>query len=378
MKCLIFLLLIGSWSCQPKNINENQISKIGTKSFKWYDRERVDEYYGGFRLINVQVWYPADSNESNKNYPLAPYYYEIDSTHKKLGHWTAEDYQFVSKIKTNSYVNHPISTDQSKFPVILLSPSLGGNISQYTYYAEYLAERGFIVVGVNHLYESEYVVDNNMNVFPANLTFHDSLKLLDIPSQITAEKYREVKGARHLVLGEDLIFCLNKLEEINQSEFSGQLDLQNIGAFGHSIGGAASIYASYLDERFDVILDIDGTPPTIALKNGINAPFMFIEDLTDYKNHKGYKKMHQRRSSFCEINSADSYRILIGGINHNSFLDINYHTAQSSDEKKKVLELLRKTAQYIDQFFSHYLKGTELDLTEIKSDSLEIIKYEKD
>ena len=72
----------------------------------------------------------------------------------------------------------------------------------YTYYAEKLAKCGFVVVGINHLYESEYVIDNNMNIIPANLAFHDSLKTLDIPKQITAEKYREVKGIRQKVLGE--------------------------------------------------------------------------------------------------------------------------------------------------------------------------------
>ena len=57
-------MMIVFWSCQPTSLGENQVSKIGTKSFKWHDTEREDEYYGGFRLINVQTWYPADSNES--------------------------------------------------------------------------------------------------------------------------------------------------------------------------------------------------------------------------------------------------------------------------------------------------------------------------
>jgi len=377
MKGLIILFLIGVWSCQPKDISENHIPKIGTKYFIWHDTERIDEYYGGTRMINVQIWYPTDIRDSNKTFPPAPYYYQIDKIHKNLDHWTDEDYQFVSEIQTNSVIGPPVKSAKSKYPVILLSPSLGGNMSQYTYYAEYLTKSGFVVVGVNHLHESEYVIGHEMNVFPSNLAFHDSLKQLEIPSQITAEKYREVKGVRHRVLGEDLIFCLNKLEEINESEFEGLLDLENVGAFGHSIGGAAVIYASFLDQRFDAILDIDGTPPTVALKQGINAPFMFIEDLTDYNNHVGYKKMHQRRSSFCEINAADSYRILIGETSHNSFLDINYHSAQSEAEKKKVLALLQKTANYMNQFFSHYLRGAKLDITEIQTDSLEVIKYEK-
>ena len=131
------------------------------------------------------------------------------------------------------------------------------------------------------------------------------------------------------------------MEEINTAEFEGRLDLEKIGAFGHSIGGAASIYTSLLDKRIKAVLDIDGTPPTAALESGMTVPFMFIEDLTDYENHEGYKKMHQRRAEFCEINSSESFRILIGGTNHNSFLDINYHSASDENEKGKSIRCVK-------------------------------------
>ena len=369
MRYTLFLLLIVFLGCQSKKIEENQNSKIGTKSFKWEDSERVDSYYGGNRLINVQIWYPTNFDEQVKQYTYSKYYYEIDNVYKKLENWTDEDYQIVSKIPTESFINCPISEKQPKYPVLLLSPSLGGNISMYTYYAEQLAKSGFVVVGINHLYESEYVIDNNMNVMPVNVAFHDSLKTLNIPKQITAERYREVKGIRQKVLGEDLVFCMNKLEEINTNEFGGRLDLQKIGAFGHSIGGTASIYASLLDKRIKAVLDIDGTPPTVALENGIAVPFMFIEDLTDYENHEGYKKMHRRRAAFCEINSSESFRILIDGTNHNSFLDINYHTAQDENERKKALGILQQTTNYMLQFFNHFLKQDEMSLRGVKTDS---------
>ena len=377
MRYILLLPLIVFLGCLSKKTEENQNSKIGTKSFKWKDSERVDSYYGGNRLLNVQIWYPAIFDEQIKQYANSQYYYEIDNAYKSLENWTDEDYQFVSKIPTKSFINCPISEKQSKYPVLLLSPSLGGNISMYTYYAEKLAKCGFVVVGINHLYESEYVIDNNMNIIPVDLAFHDSLKTLDIPEQITAEKYREVKGIRQKVLGEDLVYCISKLEEINTDEFEGRLDLEKIGAFGHSIGGAASIYASLLDKRIKAVLNIDGTPPTAALESGITVPFMFIEDLTDYENHEGYKKMHQRRAEFCEINSSESFRILIGGTNHNSFLDINYHTASNESEKEKALDVLNQTTDYMLQFFNHYLKQDEISLGETKTDSLEIIKFEK-
>jgi len=372
MKFIYFFTFVTLLGCTSNSVKEELSFTIGTKSFIWTDNNRTDVTYGGKRLVNVQIWYPSDSSLSSIK---TPYYYKIDKAFNHLSNWTNEDYLFVSKISTNSFKNSSISKKQSNFPVLFLSPSLGGNFSMYTYYAEHLVKSGFVVVGVNHLYESEYVINHKNKVISANLKFHDSLKTLDIPKQITAEKYREVKGLRQKVLGEDLVFCISKLKEVNVNQFEGRLDLNKIGTMGHSTEGSASIYASLLDKRIKAVLNIDGTPPTVAMENGLTVPFMFIEDLTDYKNHKGYKKMHKRRSDFCKLNTADSYRILIAETNHNSFLDINYHAAKNSSEKKKALDVLKKTQGYMLQFFNHYLKNKELNIKTTQSNSLEIIAY---
>jgi dienelactone hydrolase len=230
-------------------------------------------------------------------------------------------------------------------------------------------------MGINHLYESEYVIDEFGNTHPANITFHDSLKTLEIPGQITADQYREVKGKRQKVLGEDIIYGLNQI--LNDSFFREHVDKDRIGAFGHSIGGAAAIYASILDDRIKTVLDLDGTPPSLALENGISAPFMFVEDLTDYVNHQGYAKQHARRKNFCSNNKSESWRILIGGANHNSFTDMGYIFGENEQEKGQALEFLKLTSGYMHSFFSHHLNAQEMDLKEMKSDTLEIIHFPK-
>ncbi|MFY0689287.1 MAG: hypothetical protein JXQ90_19105 [Cyclobacteriaceae bacterium] len=355
-------------SKQAYLVSEN----LGVKQFIWHDHNRLDEIYGGDRIINAQVWYPANDISSERT----PYYYKIDSVWKNLNHWSEEDFESVSKVMTKSYLNSPISSGSSTYPLIIFSPSLGGNLSQYTYYAEQLASRGFIVLGLNHLYESEYVLDKSSLIFTANHAFHDSLKTLEIPKQITAEAYRKAKGQRHKVLGLDIIFSLNQL--LKEPFFKTRIDLSKIGAFGHSIGGASVIYASMLDDRIKAVIDLDGTPPTFAFDQGLSVPFLFIEDLTDFQNHPGYAKLHQRRNNFCQFNKSDSWRILIAEANHNSFLDTHYFLENDIEAKRKALKFHQLTANFMSSFFDSHLNDRPILLEAIDSDTLKVLCFIKD
>ena len=371
---IIFLnfLMFGCHTSSQAQVQEDFL--VGVRYFQWQDDQRSDPYYGGKRLINVQVWYPIASSVKPQNFKKAPYYYQIALAYSKLHNWSQADAQMVQKIPTAALVDAPLPNTSTKYPLIIFSPSLGSHVAQYTYYAERLAKAGYIVAGVNHLYESQYVVDSQKRIFTANHRFHDSLKTLQIPAQITVDKYREVKGLRQEVLGQDLIFCLDQLKK---SIFTQSINFNKVGAWGHSVGGAAAIFASFKDPRFSAVLNLDGTPPSVAMQEGIKTSFMFIEDLTDYKNHPGYKKLHKRRNNFCKKVSKNAYRVLLAGTNHNSFLDINYHTAHSKAQRQKLLKVLRTTLYYMQGFFDRYLKAQPFALKAGKTKEVEVFTFEK-
>lgn len=378
MRFFLILSLLFS-NCQnelpPASIPQKKAEEVGTKYYQWIDTSRADHYYGGQRMVNVQVWYPADLSDTSRQYPTGPYYYKLDEAYTSL-RWSRRDLVESEQILTATRLDAPMANQDGGYPLILLSPSLGGNMSHYSYYAERLAAAGFVVAGVNHLYESQYVISPEQQVIPANLTFHDSLKTLDIPSEITADEYRAVKGIRQQVLGEDLLFTLNQLIQVNDSDFLGLIDTARVGTFGHSIGGAASVYAAYLDPRIKAVANLDGTPPSVALENGIQQAFLFIEDLTDYENHVGYAKMHQRRSDFCTNNASLSYRVLFAGTSHNSFLDFSYRVAKSEEEQREEEKVLDQTYHYLLTFFEHHLSDrNEAVFTPLKNDSMEIMVF---
>lgn len=380
MKYQIIIILITAAisNCGPIIGNKQNIAVdtsffVGTKQYSWEDTDRLDEYYGETRKVNVQVWYPTDKVTSSSL--RTPYLLFGKKLYNQLEGWSEADYKSVQDVKTASFIDIPIKENLTKAPLLIFSPSLGGNLSYYTYYAEYFAKKGYIVMGINHLYESEAVVAND-KVFLANHSFQDSLKSLKIPDDISAEQFRELMGIRQKVLAQDIQFSLNQL--LADESIISALDTSKIGIFGHSVGGAGAVYCSILDKRIKVVINLDGTPPSIALNNGIDIPYLFMEDLTDYKNHEGYAIQFKRRSDFCELNRADSWRVLIKGFNHNSFLDINYYLGENTSKAQSEKANLDKVINYMDDFLNHYLLGSdELHIMPIESENLEIIKFDK-
>ena len=363
----------GSHSYKPVSLDTSN-SPIGTSNYIWVDSTRIDPYYGDYRLINVQVWYPA---ESSKDFRQAAYIDKIEMLATELEDWSMEDIRTVGEFTVLGKMDLPLSSEWESYPVLLFSPSLGGLYQYYTHYAESLVKLGFVCVGINHLYESEFVLDPSYRVRPADHTFHDSLESLSIPEQITSDQFRAMKSLRSEVLANDMKFCLDMLSQINESEYSGRLNLSRVGAWGHSIGGAAASYASLIDPRVVAVSNLDGTPPTEVADKGIPVPFMFLEDLTDYKNHAGYKKQFDRRELFCRNGHADAYRILFDNINHNSFLDIHFRLARSSNEKQNALNFVNKSCEYLHSFFQAYLLDQSFVLEEIRTDTLEIFTFRK-
>lgn len=385
--CLLLAFVFGCQSAPTETVVVPEESdtvvapakkySVGTRYFTLEDRQRRDPYYDDIRVLNLQMWYPTDSLTEGTLYKEANYYSNIAEVWEEVGGWNKEDIAFVDSIGTNSLINAPFKQARGKYPVLLFSPSLGGHISTYTYFAEKLANAGYVVIGVNHLHEHEYVVNNKGDLLPANYTYHDSIEGLSIPDQISADEFRALKSTRAQVLADDIKYLLDLFPNMNLSTFEGRLDLNRVGIWGHSIGGASATLVGIQDDRVKAVLNMDGTPPSEGQKNGINIPFMFLEDLTDYENHEGYKKQYDRRNDFCQKGSGDAYRILFAGINHQSFSDLSLHFASSDSSHQAAQAHLNAFASYVEQFFDAYLNGEKPNITAVKSDSLEVVVFEK-
>jgi predicted dienelactone hydrolase len=119
--------------------------------------------------------------------------------------------------------------------VILMRAGLAGLVTGYPRLAEDLASHGYVVVGFDAPYRSAVVVfpdgqvivrtpENNADLFTDSEQEHLATRLVEAWSA-------------------DMSF--SQLEQLNSSDpsgrFRGRLDLQRVGVFGHSLGGATAL-----------------------------------------------------------------------------------------------------------------------------------------
>jgi predicted dienelactone hydrolase len=132
------------------------------------------------RPVHLDIWYPAAAKEKEHNYGFS-----------------------------KGTVAFGASLTAKQLPIILLSHGAMGAALNYSWLAEYLSRRGYVVLGVSHFGES--MVFGPDSIDPASVSrFGDRTR--------------------------DLNFALEYL--IEKSKYAPNLDASRVGAIGHSSGGA--------------------------------------------------------------------------------------------------------------------------------------------
>lgn len=65
---------------------------------------------------------------------------------------------YLSNIEIKTFNDAPITKENKKFPIILFSGGLGMGRDFYMFNIEALVESGYIVVTIEHIYDSEFTV----------------------------------------------------------------------------------------------------------------------------------------------------------------------------------------------------------------------------
>ena len=116
----------------------------GTRVERLVDPVRMETHVAGStrpREIMVQIWYPADPKHEH----IASYRRLSETT------WLSS---YMAVLRTHSRMNASIASHGAPFPVLLFNPAWASHRTQNTYQVEDLASHGFIVVGVDHTYNS--------------------------------------------------------------------------------------------------------------------------------------------------------------------------------------------------------------------------------
>jgi pimeloyl-ACP methyl ester carboxylesterase len=279
-----------------------------------------------------------------------------------------------------------VAADDSPYPVLLLSPS-GFPPLLLSAIAEELASYGFMVVGVNHTYETAVTAFADGRVVPMNPAAIGGALGPQTGSHDDVFRQRasvcEYKAA-------DLASVADQLERLNSDpaeRLAGRLDLGRFAALGHSFGGNAALEWCRTDQRCRAAVNLDGALWSDVGRVGLDRPALQVlaehgefavaaEDAVKagaaptvdwFEAEKaitlgGWRTVQQR--------AQPGYTAQIGGATHLSFMDVPFLPLTDESIVKPALDatkikpqrMWRITCDLLLAFFARHLNGAAAPL----------------
>jgi len=344
----------------------------------------------GPREFVVTIFYPAIPEALATP---GPYAEDGLKTAYALQSLTKRSADALDLIHAHAYRNAAADPSAGKYPVLLFSPGGGEQPLFYTALLEQISSYGYIVVAVPEPFDSPVIPLPDGRVLTSAQAKEwcelDSVCQKAIKGDETA--LRQIENTMKDDRAKDMIFTLNSLETINREDpiLAGTMNLDKVGAFGHSFGGASAVRIAQLDERIDIvsILDSDiflvipeGSPPLSIPVIYMSAANIDVtqQELEEISNIDALTTAYLRRNS-------PHYFINIAGTTHQSFQsDVmllapyisiagQRITINSSDTNPaRILDII---AAYNVAFFDQYLKGIEQPLLSGYSDAYPEITF---
>jgi dienelactone hydrolase len=245
---------------------------IGVKYFHLIDEKRKDPFLDKSskkrREVMAKVYYPAKKDESKAYFSYFHHSSELIQLFTKHYGMPSFMLDHLNLVKTNAKENLQISDKKQNYPVVLFSHGAGDSMEVQTTMSENLASHGFIVVAIDHTYTSAATAfpDRVVSAKEANPNNFNTGDLDAVINQIMAD---------------DAKFVITKLGELNQgkmdSAIKGRLNLDKIGAIGHSVGGAVAYNLANNDSRVKAAINLDGRVYISPKKDAKNmSPFLML------------------------------------------------------------------------------------------------------
>lgn len=357
---------------------------IGTVAYHWIDNTREETSTlaaaGAKRELKVQIWYPASKDAKGTLAPYVPdskVYTEAFQQESGLPQFFLTS---LGQARTHAVEHAALSDAEAAYPVIIFSHGFRGFESQNMFQVEELVSYGYIVAGINHTY------DSMASIFPdGRVALYDSVK--NTESEIEP---LEKQDRTNEVWVNDVRFVLDQLEQLAAADpdrrFTGRMDMERLGMFGHSFGGATTVQMLLSDPRVRAGINMDGALygkrriPTV----GIDKPFLMINadeedelagssatnqqaalDMTpskveQYNQELQEKELHAR---LAPVKAGGNYWLKLPNTSHMSFSDFFLITPiiewMQGVDARGTHRLVNK---FTLDFFNHYLKGKPLQI----------------
>jgi predicted dienelactone hydrolase len=271
---------------------------VGVISTVFVDKSRTDNFTKQPRTLVTEIWYPAadDARRRAKNkysdfYPqITP---EIDEALKKTYKMNAAE---IDKIFWNEAVRNA-HVRKGRFPVVVFSHGNGGTRHQNTFWCDYLASHGYIVVSPDHTGNARMtIIDGKVIPFQAG---------------------ERAQSAKDRPL--DMSFLLDQMilwDKGADKRFAGRIDTEHAAAAGMSFGSYTVHWVADRDTRFKAIVAMSGAPPEHANLSVPSLRMLGTEDKTlGVAGNSAIRDNHRKHT-------GPSYLLELKNGGHFSFTDM--------------------------------------------------------
>ena len=352
---------------------------IGTQVYFWTDSSRGEVYTTDptdYRELMVQIWYPAEGGENYQRAPHVTFPKKSISSIAKTAGLPASFGNHGTQLVSNSVFGlSPIQNE--KFPLILFSHGDGGLLTQNTSQVEELVSNGYIVIACNHTYNASITFDKSGNPIPykQNVSWNEQ-------AQYHKKYYTNLLiNYRY----QDLAFLLqtlkqNSLNDGSVNPFKNNIDFENVGAMGHSMGGGTTYITMLKNNEVKAGVALDGW--FFGLLNedaqtNTKKPFLHIgqEQFLDKDIEGDINFSNDGKRNFDIYNTLlatnkESYGVYIKNSLHYSYTDMKLIYNQNAPfalpldslgevDKKIVDQVMDKT---VLDFFNYSLKGQPFNI----------------
>ena len=289
---------------------------VGTVSYHLVDENRPETYSDApddQRQFMVQLWYPAADVTGRET---APYIDQVTIAAPIL----ATSFGFprflfnhLNLAQTASYREAPIH-DDGPFPVLIFAHGLSGFRGQNSFQLQELASHGYVVAAIDHTYGSRFTI------FPTgDIVTYDADRVF--PPGVEGSGNRLVQiwvGDIHYLLDQMAAWTAGADAE-GMVDWTGRLNLDQLGLFGHSTGGGAAFEFCGRDPRCDAALGLDAWIEPVSADiqaAGLSQPLLLINApdwISDENMLAG--------QAFYDASQSDRYLLTVAGSDHFDFTD---------------------------------------------------------
>ncbi|MFF4345318.1 alpha/beta hydrolase family protein [Kitasatospora sp. NPDC001540] len=291
---------------------------VGTRVVQWTDPDRPETATpdpADRRTVVVQLWYPAQDApaDARRARYLGRTEQEARTVSAALARYAGLPGFLVDGVpsaRSRAVPDAPVARDGGRFPVVLFSPGLGGVRTQNTAWAEELASHGYLVAALDHPYDSAAVVLADGRTVGTRVASTGD----DAADEARAVEAADVRAA-------DLGFVLTRLGDLDRGAggdpLAGRLDTGRAAVTGHSLGGAAALWAARRDHRFAAVVDLDGYPRDPDPRPFPQPVLALTQDLGPATDPRYLPRL----TGVLALGTATGYRLTVPGAAHLTFTD---------------------------------------------------------